>query len=431
MMGKDVFISYSRKDYVDENKNVIHDNVVQKIKEVLTQNDISYWFDEEGIYCGDAFAPIIAKNIKEAKVFLFISTANSNASEWTAGEIATAYSYSKKIIPFRVDDSRYNDAVILHLAHLDYLDYYNNEDKSLIRLVDSIKEYLNEQIAKEEKEYEARLARERDENLKIEKERALAQIRERMDSVRSERESIFRKLCTLEAEASQVKLELEMIDSGYKELQGQEAALLDDDFEYRMRTLTDGTIEEEYIEPPRTIKECLQKSRPLRFAVLTLIALCVLETVLIIGSLLPTGHPRENNSLIGHGVPTNKELQNGFPEAIEYLDNHDIWVKEEMESIKGLVGIWDILNRYNVELISQLHHLSFSERFIELMVSAQKIVDDGGSFGNRTYCTREDDFSITFRQYNLVLLSKRIELGAVENVQDTVNRPTDTLMTIE
>lgn len=49
----DVFISYSRKDYVDEHKNVIpNNNDISKIKTALTEAGITYWFDEEGIYSG-------------------------------------------------------------------------------------------------------------------------------------------------------------------------------------------------------------------------------------------------------------------------------------------------------------------------------------------------------------------------------------------
>lgn len=44
---KDVFISYSRKDYVDEHNNVIPGNEVMKIKDALTQAGITFWFDEE------------------------------------------------------------------------------------------------------------------------------------------------------------------------------------------------------------------------------------------------------------------------------------------------------------------------------------------------------------------------------------------------
>ena len=37
----DVFISYSRKDYVDEQKNLIPGNEVSKIKDALTKAEIS------------------------------------------------------------------------------------------------------------------------------------------------------------------------------------------------------------------------------------------------------------------------------------------------------------------------------------------------------------------------------------------------------
>ena len=49
----DVFISYSRKDYLDDNGNVINGNVISKVKDILTKENISYWFDEDGIYSGD------------------------------------------------------------------------------------------------------------------------------------------------------------------------------------------------------------------------------------------------------------------------------------------------------------------------------------------------------------------------------------------
>ena len=51
----DVFISYSRKDYVDEcSGEIIPNNIVSQIKNVLENANFSYWFDEKGIYSGDA-----------------------------------------------------------------------------------------------------------------------------------------------------------------------------------------------------------------------------------------------------------------------------------------------------------------------------------------------------------------------------------------
>ena len=68
----DVFISYSRKDYIDENKNVIPGNVVSKIKDKLSEAGISFWFDETGINHGDNFVEKIVTHIEQSDVFLYI-----------------------------------------------------------------------------------------------------------------------------------------------------------------------------------------------------------------------------------------------------------------------------------------------------------------------------------------------------------------------
>lgn len=144
-MKYDVFISYSRKDYIDENKQIIPGNIISKIKDLFDANGIKYWFDEDGVFSGDAFASEIAQNIKSARIFLFISSINSNASEWTSNEIATAHTYKKKIIPFRYDDSCYNDSVIIYIAKLDYIEYRKNDANSLTRLLTSIQSFLKQE----------------------------------------------------------------------------------------------------------------------------------------------------------------------------------------------------------------------------------------------------------------------------------------------
>ena len=42
----DVFISYSRRDYVDESYNVIPGNAIAEIQNVFDENGITYWFDK-------------------------------------------------------------------------------------------------------------------------------------------------------------------------------------------------------------------------------------------------------------------------------------------------------------------------------------------------------------------------------------------------
>lgn len=44
----DVFISYSRKDYV-VNDEIIPGNPIAAIQELFDKNDVKYWFDKEGI----------------------------------------------------------------------------------------------------------------------------------------------------------------------------------------------------------------------------------------------------------------------------------------------------------------------------------------------------------------------------------------------
>ena len=174
----DVFISYSRKDYVDEQKNVIPGNEVSKIKDALTKAGITYWFDEEGVYSGDEFAKVIVKNIKASRVFVFLSTKNSNQSEWTASEISTAHMMKKKIIPVRIDDSIYHDDVILYISRLSHVDYNDNPAKGRKELIRSINGYLEEEKAiaarkaAEEKQKLEQLERQRREHEEAKKRQA-------------------------------------------------------------------------------------------------------------------------------------------------------------------------------------------------------------------------------------------------------------------
>ena len=159
-MKYDVFISYSRKDYVDEHKNVIEGNIISKIKELLDANGYTYWLDEDGISAGDEFTGIITEAIINSEIFLFISSKNSNASKWTIHEIAVAKMLDKKTIPFRVDNTIYDKSVLMYLAPLDYIDYAKNPSKAFQALLLA----LNNHMAKK-KEAERRKLLEEQERL--------------------------------------------------------------------------------------------------------------------------------------------------------------------------------------------------------------------------------------------------------------------------
>ena len=146
----DVFISYSRKDYVDDAGNVLEDNMLSKIKDTLKANGISYWFDEEGIYSGDEFASVLTNAIRNSRIFLFISSVNSNQSKWTSNEISTALEFQKTIIPFRIDKSPYNDSVMMKIVSFDYIEC-KDEKKAMSKLLRAVKHFLPSSICQKRK----------------------------------------------------------------------------------------------------------------------------------------------------------------------------------------------------------------------------------------------------------------------------------------
>lgn len=138
----DVFISYSRVDYKDANNEPIPNSVITQITSAFKKNNITYWIDENGIYTGDNFAPKIAEAIKNSAVFVFVSTENSNSSQWTQSEICVAQSLKKPILPVKCDESTYATNVIMYLAMLDYCDYKNSPNTAIQQLVESVKDKL-------------------------------------------------------------------------------------------------------------------------------------------------------------------------------------------------------------------------------------------------------------------------------------------------
>ena len=205
----DVFISYSRKDYVDEHGNVIPGNEVSKIMEALTNAGISYWFDQEGIYSGQNFVEKIVTNIENAKIFVFLSTANANKSPWTCREIASADELKKHIIPVRIDSSPYNKKVLFRIADLDYIEYYANPQKGIEDLIKSVKSYLDEFAAEERRKKEEQERKRLEEEKRLEDERQKKILQEQ--KIKKEQESIVNDIelrCTqLNNEESKLELD--------------------------------------------------------------------------------------------------------------------------------------------------------------------------------------------------------------------------------
>ena len=167
----DVFISYSRRDYVDESYNVIPGNAIAEIQNVFDENGITYWFDKDGIYSEQEFIEIITGAIAESKMLIFISSKHSNESMWTAGEIFEALDGEKAIIPVKIDNSQYNKKFKLLIRPLDYIDYQENPQnalKDLLRAINKVKEDIAQKQREEEKLRQEKEAEAKKEKIKEE-----------------------------------------------------------------------------------------------------------------------------------------------------------------------------------------------------------------------------------------------------------------------
>lgn len=132
-MTHDVFISYSRADVA----------IADEICESLNKAGITYWIDRGGITSGEAFHAAIVRAIRESKITIFISSANSNMSEYTIKEIVIAFKSKKHIIPFCIDEEPFADKLEFYLCDLDQLAYYIEKEFAIQKLIGDISKLLN------------------------------------------------------------------------------------------------------------------------------------------------------------------------------------------------------------------------------------------------------------------------------------------------
>jgi hypothetical protein len=139
-----VFISYSKRDYIGPDGKVIPGNAVDLLRKALEADGISYWIDQEGLSPGVTYADMISRNIRDCDTFLFLSSANANSSEWTLREISTAIDFGKTVLPVRLDRSDYAAPVALYLSSVQYVDWLElGEEESLRRIVSRIQSPLS------------------------------------------------------------------------------------------------------------------------------------------------------------------------------------------------------------------------------------------------------------------------------------------------
>lgn len=124
-MKRDVFISYSSKDF----------DKVNNVKSILEINGISCWMAPQCIPTGSSYAKEIPVAIRNCRVFLLMITSRSQESQWVPKEVSLALSECKCVIPFVIEDCILTD--IFNFFLTDVQRYYAFELKS-----DSLKELI-------------------------------------------------------------------------------------------------------------------------------------------------------------------------------------------------------------------------------------------------------------------------------------------------
>ncbi len=204
----DVFISYSRADYKDpDTGELLPNSPVSLVKELLDELGVRYWIDEKGIYSGSQFMNEIAEAIDQSRIFLFISTENSNKSQWVERELAFAVEQNKFILPIKAVD-KYPPKISIWLAGHDYIDHYKQPKQTVARLKKALTRRLEEMRTREELEAALkRLSFEIAEQQKVvtESEEEMQRLEIRLKELQSRKEKAEEQLYTLQVEAARLQ----------------------------------------------------------------------------------------------------------------------------------------------------------------------------------------------------------------------------------
>lgn len=147
-----LFISYSRLDDINYKKRNKQRSAIDNILDRLRKEQIKFWIDRDGKYCGEDFEEIIVNALDNSEMLLFISSNNSNTkSEWVVREIKNARRKKMKIIPLLIDNTPFSKKIELTLEDIENRLYYENPQEALDKVVGSIKDHIAA-IKKEEEE---------------------------------------------------------------------------------------------------------------------------------------------------------------------------------------------------------------------------------------------------------------------------------------
>jgi O-acetyl-ADP-ribose deacetylase (regulator of RNase III) len=127
-MEHEVFVSYSRKDSA----------VAQGLCKVLDSIGVPYWIDTKSISAGEDYKRKIVRAIRQATFFIFLSSVNSNVSPNVLKEMQLAVKEQKRIVPIKLDNSPYDDAIEYDISSLDFIDFSSGPEAAAQKLRNTI-----------------------------------------------------------------------------------------------------------------------------------------------------------------------------------------------------------------------------------------------------------------------------------------------------
>lgn len=134
-MVHEVFISYSTKDKI----------TADAICHVLEENKIRCWIAPRNISSGKPYAEEIVDGIKTAKIVVLVFSSNSQASKFVNNEINIAFSNSKPILSFKIDESMPKDDLKYFLKVGHWLEAYPQPEKVFETLVKDVSRLIGDE----------------------------------------------------------------------------------------------------------------------------------------------------------------------------------------------------------------------------------------------------------------------------------------------
>jgi TIR domain len=129
-----IFITYSSKDQ----------KVARTICTALENRGLACWISSRNVKPGQNYQEQIVKAIRGARVMVLVFTANANNSNEIKKELALASQNNLVVIPVRIEDVAPNEAFAYEFATRQWIDLFEDWEKSMAELVELIAAILND-----------------------------------------------------------------------------------------------------------------------------------------------------------------------------------------------------------------------------------------------------------------------------------------------